>query len=84
MELNPRPMLPIDGNVDFTRTDAIVLNVGTHEGVQIGYEFTIYRDDTFVGKVRVTKAFTYQAETRVIYAEKPIKVGDRASTRVGV
>jgi len=62
----------------------IVLSVGTQDEVREGFEFTVYRDDRFVGKVRVHKVFENLAGARVLFTAdgSDIRQGDRATTRI--
>ncbi len=80
------PAPAIDGVVMAIRPDAnlVVLSVGSNDNVRIGHEFTIYRHDTFVGKVKVTKVTPDLSGARIMFSERAIDQGDRASTRVGV
>ena len=62
----------------------VVLSVGRQDEVKEGVEFTIYREDKFVGKVRVSKVYENLAGARVLFTAEgsDIRQGDRATTRI--
>lgn len=62
----------------------VVLSVGRQDEVKEGVEFTIYREDKFVGKVRVNKVYENLAGARVLFTAEgsDIRQGDRATTRI--
>ena len=77
---------PIDALVEEVDSNLrlVVLSVGKKDEVKEGYEFTVYREDQFVGKVRVHKVFENLAGARVLFtaAGGDIRQGDRATTRI--
>ena len=77
---------PIDALVEEVDTNLslVVLSVGSQDEVKEGAEFTIYREDKFVGKVRVNKVYENLAGARVLFTAEgaDIKQGDRATTRI--
>jgi len=62
----------------------VVLSVGRQDEVKVGVDFTIYRVDKFVGKVRVSKVYENLAGARVLFTAEgsDIRQGDRATTRI--
>ena len=62
----------------------VMLNVGENDQVKPGYEFTIYRGKTFVGRVKVDRVFPDMCACIALqeYHKDTIKKGDDASTRV--
>jgi chromosome segregation ATPase len=62
----------------------VLLSVGRNEGVQVGYTFTIYRGNKYVGQVKIDKVEKdYCSGYSVKGLEQaPISVGDDASTRL--
>ena len=83
------PPPPIDGIVVAVRLDAdlVILSVGRDDLVQVGHEFTIYRADRFVAKVRVTRVTEDMAGASILYTDGDIgaiQVGDNATTRIGL
>ena len=61
----------------------VMLSVGRDDGVTPGYEFTIYRGDTYVGKVvidRVEKDYC-SGQSKKELEKSPIQAGDDATTR---
>ncbi len=67
-----------------SRVNLIVINVGEEDGVRAGFEFTIYRGNSYVGKMVVEKVYPRQAAGRVMLEMTKDKVqqGDRVSTHV--
>jgi len=62
----------------------VMLNVGENDQVKPGYEFTIYRGKSFVGRVKVDRVFPDMCACIALseYHKDTIKKGDDASTRV--
>jgi chromosome segregation ATPase len=62
----------------------VMLSVGRDDGVQVGYTFTIYRGNEYVGQVKIDKVEKdYCSGYSVKELEKSaISVGDDASTRL--
>ncbi|MCU0722980.1 MAG: hypothetical protein MUC63_05100, partial [Planctomycetes bacterium] len=58
--------------------------VGEEDGVKPGFEFTIYRGNTYVGKMVVEKTYPRQAAGRVVLEKTKDKVqpGDIVTTQV--
>ena len=77
---------PIDAIVEAVKGDdkLVVLSVGRDQKVQEGFEFTIYRGDRFVGKVKVTKVYENLAGARILFTNEgeSIQIGDKAATQI--
>lgn len=75
---------PIDGMVVGVEDGVVVLSVGKDDGVEVGYEFTIYDGNTFIGKVQVTKVLEDMAGCTILFEESGRKIsdGNKASTRL--
>jgi predicted nuclease with TOPRIM domain len=77
---------PIDAIVEAVKGDdkLVVLSVGRDQKVEEGYEFTIYRGDRFVGKVRVTKVYENLAGAQILFTNdgESIQIGDKAATQI--
>ncbi|GIW72163.1 MAG: hypothetical protein KatS3mg102_1705 [Planctomycetota bacterium] len=67
-----------------TEPASVLLSVGKDQGVERGYQFTIYRRDTFIGKVVVTKPMRDSSGARVLFTApgQQIRAGDTAATRL--
>ncbi|MHC4599412.1 MAG: MreC domain-containing protein [Planctomycetota bacterium] len=67
-----------------SRVNLVVINVGEEDGVRVGFEFTIYRGSSFVGKLVVEKVYPRQAACRVLLdmTKDKVQQGDRVSTQV--
>ena len=80
------PPPAIDGQVVAVRENGIVvLSVGGDDGVENGYEFTVYRRDKFLGKAKVTKVTSDLAGAKILYLSDngdSLQVGDRVTTRI--
>ena len=75
---------PIDGMVVGVQEGIVVLSVGKDDNVQIGYEFTIYDGDRFIGKVQVTKVLDDMSGCTILFEEDGTQIseGHKASTRL--
>ncbi|MFQ5654473.1 MAG: hypothetical protein ACE5GW_07060 [Planctomycetota bacterium] len=77
---------PLDGQVVKVAPDVnlVILSIGSDDGVEKGHEFTIYRGDRFVAKVRVENLLADMCSAEILYREKDaaIAVGDKATTRL--
>ncbi|MEE2883915.1 MAG: hypothetical protein VYD70_09370 [Planctomycetota bacterium] len=75
---------PIDGMVVGVQEGVVVLSVGKDDNVQIGYEFTIYDGNRFIGKVQVTKVLDDMSGCTILFEEdgNRISEGHKASTRL--
>jgi len=62
----------------------VMLDVGENDQVRPGYEFTVYRGSTFVGRVKVDRVFPDMCACIAIeeYQKDEIRKGDEAATRV--
>ncbi|RMG17413.1 MAG: hypothetical protein D6731_04195 [Planctomycetota bacterium] len=88
-QLLPGPPVPaIDGKVVAVKTDLdpplVLLSVGADDKVEQGFRFSIYRGNTFIGKVIVEKVLRDSAGCRVLYTAQgaSIQAGDNAATRL--
>lgn len=75
---------PIDGMVVGVQEGVVVLSVGRDDEVQVGYEFTIYEGNRFIGKVQVTKVLDDMSGCTILFEEdgNRIREGQKASTRL--
>ncbi len=74
---------PIDGMVVGVEEGVVVLSVGKDDNVEIGYEFTIYDGNRFIGKVQVTKVLDDMSGCTILFQEDSgIREGHKASTRL--
>jgi hypothetical protein len=63
----------------------VLLRVGSDEGVERGFHFSIYRGNQFVGKVIVERVLRDSVGCRVLFTAEgqSINIGDDAATRLG-
>ena len=87
--LIPGPPVPaIDGKVVAVKSDIspplVLLSVGADDKVQQGFQFSVYRGSTFVGKVVVERVLRDSAGCRVLFTAdgQDIQSGDSAATRL--
>jgi hypothetical protein len=86
--LNYKPVPPIRGKVAGVKTDIqpalVVINVGVDDKVEKGYQFTVYRGSTFIGKVVVERIAADGCGARVLFTApgQTIQAGDDAATRL--
>jgi hypothetical protein len=62
----------------------ILISAGRDQKVELGHEFTVYRGNQFIGKVKVIKVFPDLAGAQVLFTKdgEEIQQGDRASTNI--
>jgi hypothetical protein len=76
----------IDGRVVGVsqKINLLVISVGEEDGVKVGFEFTIYRGTTYVGKMVVERVYPRQSAGRVIPEKTKDRVqpGDCVTTQV--
>jgi len=86
--LSSPPVPAIDATVTATRDEVlpmlILLSVGSAQGAEKGFHFSVYRGSNFIGKVVVEKVLDRASGCRVLFtkAGETIKVGDAAATRL--
>lgn len=66
------------------RHDVYVLSVGANEGVQVGYEFTVYRGNEYIGTIVVDKVEARYAtgRTKRGFKKREIQPGDAIATHL--
>jgi len=78
------PARPIDAMINAVDNDEklVVISAGKEQKVEPGYEFTVYRGDQFIGKVKVIKVYPELAGARILWTRegREIQRGDKAST----
>mgnify|MGYP002350049311 FL=1 len=64
--------------------DLIEISIGDDDGILIGHELDVYRDDAYLGKVRVVKTSPDRAVAEVIpgFKKGTIRKGDRVATKL--
>ena len=81
----PRDSVPaIDGVVTAVVDDSIELSLGGDDGLQAGHELEVYRNDKYLGRVRVVSVQPDRAVAVVVpqFVRGPIQRGDRVATRL--
>ncbi len=73
---------PIDGRVVAVGDKIVVLSVGSDDNVEAGHEFTVFRESSFVAKVKVFEVLPNMAGAHIVHTAKAIEQGDKASTRI--
>ena len=63
-------------------SNIVLLNAGLKQGVQKNFEFSIFRDGTFVAKVNVIDVQDNLCAARITVPKLPIQKGDNAWTRL--
>ena len=66
------------------RADIYILSVGKKDGVEAGYEFTVYRGNEYISTIVVDKVFENYASgtTKKGMKRKDVMPGDEAATRL--
>jgi hypothetical protein len=81
----PRDAVPkIDGVVTNVIDDSIELSLGGDDGLQMGHELDVYRNDQYLGRVRVVSIKPDKAVAVVIreFVRGVIQRGDKVATRL--
>jgi len=63
-------------------THAVVLNVGSKQGVRKNFNFTIFRGPDFIAQVNVFNVEEKRCAAQIIASKGPVKVNDAAQTRL--
>ena len=77
----------IRGKVLLVDGDKVIINVGAKQGVRRNHEFTVFRDDEFIAKIRIIDLQDGDLSAgQVIPGQqrKEIKLGDSVDTRIGI
>jgi hypothetical protein len=81
----PRDSVPaIDGVVTAVVDDSIELSLGGDDGLQAGHELEVYRNDKYLGRVRVVSVKSDRSVAVVVpqFVRGVIQRGDRVATRL--
>ena len=81
----PRDAVPtIDGVVTNVVDDSIEVSLGGDDGLQMGHELDVYRNDQYLGRVRVVSIKPDKAVAVVVreFVRGVIQRGDRVATRL--
>ena len=82
------PVPAIDAQVVAVKNDVqpglVLLSVGSDDLVEQGFQFSIYREQTFVGKVVVERVLRDSAGCRLLFTAEGenVRPGDKAATRL--
>lgn len=78
------PAPPINSQVVAVKPDVklVLLSVGRENGVEEGFEFTVYRGSKFVAKVVVERVLPTLCGCRILYQKSEVREGDQAATYV--
>jgi peptidoglycan hydrolase CwlO-like protein len=81
---SPAEMPDVDGVVIAVGREAIELSLGGDDGLQQGHELEVFRDDTYLGRIRVVTVRPDKAVATVIPEFKRgfIQRGDRVASRL--
>lgn len=87
LSVSGRSVPAIDGavvQVDEEGGQVLVLSVGENDKVEEGQEFTIFRGDRFIAKVKVDKVMPDMAGCRVLFLQngESVQAGDKCTTRL--
>ncbi len=83
------PLPPIDGHLSRVDNEigVAIINRGSDHGVQINYDFVVYREDDYIARLYVMDVYPNHALARVDrdvtdLEEEPMEVGDKVTTRI--
>ncbi len=74
----------LEGAISAVGTDMVEISLGGHDGIRKNVDLEVYRDATYVGRVRVIDVMPDKAFARPIkdYMKDVIRRGDRVATRL--
>lgn len=83
------PLPPIDGHLSRVDNEigVAIINRGSDHGVEINFDFVVYRENDFVARLYVMDVYPNHALARVDrdvtdLQEQPMEVGDNVTTRI--
>jgi hypothetical protein len=64
--------------------DLVEISIGDDDGILVGHELDVYRDDAYLGKVKVVKTSPDRAVAEIIpgFKKGTIRKGDRVATKL--
>jgi hypothetical protein len=64
--------------------DLIEISIGEDDGILIGHQLDVYRDDAYLGKVKIVKTSPDRAVAEIIpeFKRGAIRKGDRVATKL--
>ncbi len=78
---------PLDGTIIAVSNEVplVMISLGTDEGVEKGYQFTVYRGSQFIGQIVVEEVYKDMSAARVVkqMTVKSVQKGDSITTRIG-
>lgn len=78
---------PLDGQIVAVseQVPIVMLSLGSDRGVEKGYQFTVFRNNQFIGRVVVEEVYKDMSAARIIkdMTVKAVKRGDSITTRIG-
>jgi chromosome segregation ATPase len=79
-------MVPVTGVVQACNNavDIYIISVGSHDKVEVGYEFTVYRGNEYVSTIVIDKVFPNYASgtTKPGTKKREVMAGDECTTRL--
>lgn len=78
---------PLEGQIVAVspKVPLVMLSIGSDEGVQQGYQFTVYRGSRYIGQVVVEEVYSDMCAARIVrdMTRHALQRGDRVTTRIG-
>lgn len=80
---------PLDGQIvaisDDNNIPIVMVSIGKDDGVEKGYQFTVYRGSEYIGRVVVEEVYKDMSAARILSNITPgtIRKGDNVTTRIG-
>lgn len=79
----------IQGRVTGVFSGVVMISVGSDDGVREGFEFTVYRGEKYLCKIRIDKTFPDEAAGEIVpdsirpdAGSAPVQVNDNVTTRL--
>jgi len=73
----------VDGVITGVRADFVEVSLGKDDGIEVGHEMEVFRDNRYIGRLQIQKVTADRAVARVLkeYKQDNMRIGDRVQTR---
>jgi hypothetical protein len=82
-----KPAKALDGQISAVSPTVplVMISLGNDDGVQKGYQFTIYRENRYIGRATVEEVYKDMCAARIIkeMTVQAVQQGDKVTTRLG-
>ena len=82
-----KPAKPLDGQIVKVslKVPLVMVSLGSDDGVKKGYQFTVYRENRYIGRITIEEVYPDMSAGRILkeMTVKAVKQGDKVTTRIG-